>query len=344
MNYEIAYKEALERARKEYKTHESFNGFRVMLLNIFPELEETDDERIRKSIIGFLITISSLKDGMTVSNEDFDSKVILEWVSWLEKQESVDEIVKRCKTSWYNEGKIQGKVEGLSDDEKYQQGWHDALEKQGEQKPTIQPKFKVGEKIIEKDFDECGCGTIIDIKDGKYIFDDGSFIWIKEQDLWELVDEKSYDKTETKFNVGDWVVFNNQPEKGSIYQVEKIENFQYTLRHILGGSMPLSYSKENMLRLWTVDDAKEGDVLCYKDEISLYKHNIKNHTKFFSGFIYHCCYDGKRFITNSFYSLIEQDKMDIHPATKEQRDLLFQKIKEAGYKWDSEKKELIRIP
>lgn len=32
--------------------------------------------------------------------------------------------------------------------------------------------------------------------------------------------------------------------------------------------------------------------------------------------------------------------MDIHPATKEQRDLLLQKMKEAGYKWDTEKKEL----
>ena len=31
---------------------------------------------------------------------------------------------------------------------------------------------------------------------------------------------------------------------------------------------------------------------------------------------------------------------NISPATKEQRDLLFQKIKEAGYEWDSEKKEL----
>ena len=43
------------------------------------------------------------------------------------------EIVARCKDSWYNEGKIAGMAEGLSDDEKYQQGWHDAIEKQGEQ-------------------------------------------------------------------------------------------------------------------------------------------------------------------------------------------------------------------
>jgi hypothetical protein len=34
---------------------------------------------------------------------------------------------------------------------------------------------------------------------------------------------------------------------------------------------------------------------------------------------------------------------DVAPATKEQRDLLFQKMKEAGYKWDAKKKELRKI-
>ena len=34
---------------------------------------------------------------------------------------------------------------------------------------------------------------------------------------------------------------------------------------------------------------------------------------------------------------------NVHPATKEQRDLLFQKMKETGYEWDFEKKELRTI-
>jgi hypothetical protein len=33
----------------------------------------------------------------------------------------------------------------------------------------------------------------------------------------------------------------------------------------------------------------------------------------------------------------------VSPATKEQRDLLFQKMKEAGYEWDTEKKELRKV-
>ena len=34
---------------------------------------------------------------------------------------------------------------------------------------------------------------------------------------------------------------------------------------------------------------------------------------------------------------------EIKPATKEQRDLLFQKMEESGYQWDAEKYELKKI-
>jgi len=85
------------------------------------------DEKIRQ----FLIHEVTETSDEIMSYRNMNKKDVL---NWLEKQSSVEEIVKRCKTSWYNEGKIQGMIEGLSDDEKYQQGWHDALEKQAEQK------------------------------------------------------------------------------------------------------------------------------------------------------------------------------------------------------------------
>ncbi len=98
--------------------------------------------------------------------------------------------------------------------------------------------------------------------------------------------------------------------------------------------------------MWSIKDAKNGDVICYKDEISLYKHDIKNCTKqetTFGGFTYYCCYDGKILVIDCLYSLTEQDKMDIHPATKEQRELLFSKMKEAGYEWSDKDRKLIKI-
>lgn len=83
-------------------------------------LTESEDERIKKEILE-LVSISG-------NGNQFE-----EIKDWLEKQESIREIVERCKNSWYNEGKIAGQFEGLTNDEKYQQGYHDALEKQGEQ-------------------------------------------------------------------------------------------------------------------------------------------------------------------------------------------------------------------
>ena len=39
-----AYDEVFERAKREYKAHKSFTGFRGMLARIFPELRESDDD------------------------------------------------------------------------------------------------------------------------------------------------------------------------------------------------------------------------------------------------------------------------------------------------------------
>ena len=119
-NYEKKYKDALEKLQEALapKDGREISGLtRACIESIFPELAMSEDEKIRKEIIEYIKTGTYHKD----------------WIAWLEKQESVEEIIERCKKSWYNEGKIAGMAEGLSDEEKYQQGWHDAIEKQGEQ-------------------------------------------------------------------------------------------------------------------------------------------------------------------------------------------------------------------
>lgn len=110
---------------------------RTALETLIPELADSNDERIRKALIEMVhdTTGDELWVDYNVHKEDA--------LAWLEKQKSVREIVERCKNSWYNEGKIAGMAEGLTNDEKYQQGWHDALEKQGEQKPTPDTRYKV---------------------------------------------------------------------------------------------------------------------------------------------------------------------------------------------------------
>lgn len=123
IDYEKKYKEALEWMKSLY------NGLhgatKEEAEKHFPELAESKDEKIRKALVRF-----------HKSTIDVDGIKGEEIVAWLEKQKSVSETVERCKNSWYNEGKIAGMTEGLTNDEKYQQGWHDALEKQGKQKIT----------------------------------------------------------------------------------------------------------------------------------------------------------------------------------------------------------------
>ena len=137
MNYEKLYKEALERAKYALTTDMDNSGHWAVKY-IFPELKESEDERIRKGIIDFLWKEKIfLQEAHSSVENNPKYRFVMDAIAWLEKQKSVGEIVERCKNSWYNEGKIAGMAEGLTNDEKYQQGWHDALEKQDEKKAIM---------------------------------------------------------------------------------------------------------------------------------------------------------------------------------------------------------------
>ena len=94
------------------------------------------------------------------------------------------------------------------------------------------------------------------------------------------------------------------------------------------------------MHLWTIQDARDGDVIFYDEGwICIFK------------CIHGIWYSSYCFITDDgeFHTGYERHAVDstihgnAHPATKEQRDLLFQKIKEAGYEWDTDKKELKKL-
>lgn len=143
-------------------------------------------------------------------------------------------------------------------------------------------------------------------------------------------EQKPIDKVEPNFKVGDWVVYCND----DVDLITVIEENGYCINN--SGYIP--FICESDIRLWTIQDAKDGDVLAWDDSkcIALFK-NIYDEDSFNSyGFVGGC--------TCTFES--RQSYHDIegaHPATKEQRDMLFQKMHEAGYEWDADKKELIKI-
>ena len=155
----------------------------------------------------------------------------------------------------------------------------------------------------------------------------------------------SVDKVKPKFKVGDFVINGY----GFIMKIVGIEDTCYKYIVIVGSDeervLDCPFDKmEESCHLWTIQDAKDGDVLASElcDSIILFR-GIKD-----DNIDFYCDYDfskidipGDRFTINNgqHYGNVEDSK-DFHPATKEQRDLLFQKMKDAGWEWNAEKKEL----
>lgn len=91
MNYERKYKEALERAKRLHS--EPTGGTeRIVCEQIFPELIESADERIRKAIIEHLRQDIELEQ---ILSEEVGS----DWIAWLEKQgeQNLANSAKTCK-------------------------------------------------------------------------------------------------------------------------------------------------------------------------------------------------------------------------------------------------------
>ena len=75
---------------------------------------------------------------------------------------------------------------------------------------------------------------------------------------------KPTDKVKPKFNVGDWCIDN---EDGTIFQIVIVLDNTYTYKTNEGEEYSCThYSLENDARLWTIQDAKDGDVLAFKDD------------------------------------------------------------------------------
>lgn len=156
--------------------------------------------------------------------------------------------------------------------------------------------------------------------------------WIKKQDG----QKSTADKVEPKFHVGDWIV----QENIGVYKVIEICESWYEVVDSENNHYSISFDNEYMCRRWTIQDAKSGDVLYSLD--STYPFIFKHRKPYEQAEVY-CginIYE-KFFVENTKDCIITTDKYI--PATKEQRDFLFQKMNESGYKWDSDRKELKKI-
>ena len=140
---------------------------------------------------------------------------------------------------------------------------------------------------------------------------------------------------EPKFKVGDYVVYCNE----DVDLITGIEENGYRINN--SGYIP--FVCESDIRLWTIEDAKDGDVLAVEAIEEKYQYPFvaiykERGLDFFNSY---CSigFDGKFYKGEAGHSTEK-----VHPANKIQRAILFSKMHDAGYEWDAGNKELIKKP
>ena len=126
--------------------------------------------------------------------------------------------------------------------------------------------------------------------------------WLEKQG-----EQKSTDKVEPKFKVGDWVVVSNK-----VCQLTKVVDMSYNT-HQYWTSDGTWFGDATDVKLWTIQDAKDGDVL--KEDSCTF---IVKRMKTDGTAIIHCClFDDGDFDSGSTLCF---DVDSTYPATQEQDD------------------------
>ena len=163
----------------------------------------------------------------------------------------------------------------------------------------------------------------------------------KDQRDWNKFSAPWYKKLiESKFNVGQYIT-----DGYDIGQIIEDDCHCYKILDLTGcNATIIPFTLQDNYHLWTIQDAKDGGVLCRESGWMCIFKDLNNHTNTFSSY---CFMDSDKCFFNIGIDGHTLDKKfikayngEIYPATKEQCDIFFQKMKEAGYKWNTETKTL----
>lgn len=105
MDYEKAYKDALERARELYNNPNSSSIGKAYLYTVFHELKESEDEKIRKTLLETFRNFDADGTFWTVTLRISKDNVL----AWLEKQGEQKPTVDFKAKDWYV-SKVDGKI------------------------------------------------------------------------------------------------------------------------------------------------------------------------------------------------------------------------------------------
>lgn len=362
MDYKEKYEMALEGIQEILSSGENsikMSRLKLRLQPFFPELKESEDEKVRKAVIAHIKDLRFYDTYYSVTPD--------EMIAWLEKQKTKKNEWLFEKGKWYV--KLQHHYEGdlrhfekghvyqaLSEveitdryhnvslgsweiPEYFRPATKDEIPKETEQTSKLNEDEEIRNYFINA------------VKEQPNIHQEWKekcLTWLEKQgeqndsdvEDYNSIDPhfgKSIDKIEPNFNfkAGQWIVATGK----RVYLITKIEGFNVTLVDTDGNEYVFDTSSLEDGHLWTIADAKEGDVLSYvTDEGDLW---IMIYWSLYEPYEGHVHYHAL-LVNNNFSDkgtcCISID--NLKPATKEQRDLLFSKMKESGYEWDAERKEL----
>ena len=360
----------------------------TLLETIFPELQESEDEKIRKAIHIYLDWLDGRKDYQPKGEYSIrdmlawlekqkpiiltgdDLSTLKNWVGYIQDKaselelndwfvEATEKVVNKMKTLLIQHPNIIPKEMDVDDTNFW-------LEKQGEQ--TNLPKFTFDDVLAL----QCCMETVKKVQEDKDLYEKLNDLHGKVYDAYHLekqgeqkpnyttlvetgngginalvtgelsnscdYEEKPVGKVEPKFHSGEWITNGDYT-----WKIIDVKPLDYILQSQDGNIVDDTISHvDEQFNLWTIQDAKPGDVLAYGDnpndchvEVTMIFKSVRNEKSAFTHFHF---FDDK-FRVNDWCDCGK----NAHPATKEQRDFLFQKMKDAGYDWDAEKKELKKI-
>ncbi len=201
------------------------------------------------------------------------------------------------------------------------------------------PKFKVGDTIIPKDFQNKS-KVINAILDNEYNLFGGGKIPFSDQDNWELVPVKP------RFKVGDKIKHKNDK---TIITITGIKDNYYLIQFYNSNkndyqNEKVSFKDQDKYELVSeelVPEFNNGDVIVCENHwgpfISIFKENVTER----NGFIGHCVFDvdDNEFKVKDSASYFNKVRF----ATKEEKEQLFRAIERNGYKWNEETKTLEKV-
>lgn len=290
---ELTIEEKASRYDEVLKVLHKYDGANIMFTQdlkeeMFPELKETWNEKVRKWIIEMVEEVRKANP----TNAEHNG-MCSEAIAWLEKQgekkptKNIVETWKDMRLEVYQQASGNRHEPNYSDDTTKIFSLNDIdeiIEKMSEQNPAgkAEPMFNLG----------------------------------------------------TKFKVGDWAV---SKLDGKVRQILGVHHDRYNNYYVIEDNEYDIKEYDRLHHHWTIQDAKAGDILADDCGIYIFDEFDKDDERCF------LCIGAYQYSQKVYEYERMLCSIDVRPATKEQRDLLFQKMHEAGYEWDDGKKELKKI-